>query len=150
MTGRADPPAAGLTPFHVAVPVHDLEAARRFYREIIGCREGRSAATWVDFNLYGHQFVCHAGAAAPVEPAARNAVDGDEVPVPHCGVVLGMQDWADLRDRLAAAGVEFLVGPRVRFQGEAGEQASLFVADPSGNVLEFKGFRDMGGLFDTD
>lgn len=133
-----------LTPFHLAIPVHDLAAARRFYGGLLGCAEGRSAARWVDFNLYGHQLVCHvADAAQAVQDHASNPVDGHEVPVPHFGVVLDLPRWRALADRLREAGVRFVVEPHTRFAGQPGEQATLFLLDPSGNALEFKAFADI-------
>jgi extradiol dioxygenase family protein len=142
---------AALRPFHLAIPVADLAAARTFYGGLLGCAEGRSDPHWIDFDLAGHQLVCHlvAGAAARAAPPT-NAVDDHDVPIPHFGVVLTMPEWHALADRLRAAGVAFVVEPHVRFAGLAGEQATLFIADPSGNVLEFKGFRDLGQLFATD
>ncbi|GHA79537.1 VOC family protein [Cognatilysobacter bugurensis] len=139
-----------LTPFHLAIPVHDLAAARAFYGGLFGCREGRSSERWVDYDLFGHQLVCHQvdGMAPPV--AGDNAVDGHDVPVPHFGVVLEMDDWQALADRLRAAGVTFGIEPHVRFKGQPGEQATLFLLDPSGNALEFKAFADIEGqLFAT-
>lgn len=135
-----------LTPFHVAVPVRDLEEARRFYGGVLGCPEGRSDADWVDFDLYGHQFVCHRNLA--LGPSGQvdhhtNPVDGDRVPVPHFGVVLPMEAWHALADRLRAHGVRFVVEPHLRFAGKPGEQATFFLLDPSGNALEFKAFRDL-------
>ncbi|MEE4186182.1 MAG: VOC family protein [Gammaproteobacteria bacterium] len=135
-----------LRPFHVAVPVHDLAAARTFYGGLLGCAEGRSAAAWVDFNLYGHQFVCHR-VPATAAVAATNPVDGEQVPVPHYGVVLGWDEWEALAARLQSAGVKFVVPPTVRFAGLPGEQATLFLCDPSGNALEFKALRDPAALF---
>jgi extradiol dioxygenase family protein len=134
-----------LTPFHLAIPVHDIAAARAFYGGLFGCAEGRSAARWVDFDLYGHQLVCHQvdGMQPPV--AGDNPVDGHDVPVPHFGVVLELPDWHALADRLAAAGVRFVIEPHVRFAGQPGEQATLFLLDPSGNALEFKAFADIEG-----
>jgi extradiol dioxygenase family protein len=126
--------------------VHDLAAARAFYGELLGCAEGRSAPEWVDFNLYGHQFVCHRVPQAPA-PAATNPVDGEQVPVPHYGVVLAFDEWELLAARLRAAGVQFVVPPTVRFAGLPGEQATLFLRDPSGNALEFKALRDPAALF---
>ncbi|WP_375428225.1 VOC family protein [uncultured Sphingomonas sp.] len=138
-----------LRPFHLAFPVHDLAAARGFYRGTLGCREGRSSASWIDFDLFGHQIVAHLDPAAkPV--ATSNAVDGHDVPVPHFGVVLGLDDWRTLADRLAAAGVAFGIPPHVRFAGQAGEQATMFFRDPSGNALEFKAFADDARLFATE
>ncbi len=142
-----------LTPFHIAVQVRDLAEARRFYKEVLGCTEGRSAAHWVDFNLFGHQFVCHLN--PELGPRGRigalyNPVDGDRVPVPHCGVVLEMPAWTALAERLRSQGVEFVIEPHVRFKGAPGEQATMFLLDPSGNALEFKSFRDISAqLFAT-
>lgn len=133
-------------PFHLAFPVHDLAAARAFYGGLLGCPEGRSSAEWVDFNLYGHQVVAHL-AAHEARAASTNAVDGDQVPVRHFGVVLPMDEWQALAERLRAAGVRFVIEPHVRFQGEVGEQATMFFLDPSGNALEFKAFRDIASLF---
>ena len=137
---------AELRPFHVAVPVDDLAAAREFYGGLLGCREGRSADTWVDFDLFGHQFVCHLSpAAARVD--SSNPVDDHDVPVPHYGVVLDMDDWRRLADRLIASGQDFVIEPYIRFRGQTGEQGTLFIRDPSGNALEFKGFRSLDQLF---
>lgn len=140
---------APLRPFHVAVPVHDLDAARRFYGGLIGCREGRRDTGWIDFDLYGHQFVCHLvpGYAGP-GASQSNPVDGHDVPIPHYGVVLSMPDWTELAGRLRAAGVQFVIEPQLRFAGRPGEQGTLFLLDPSGNALEFKGFRDLRLLFE--
>jgi uncharacterized protein len=135
-----------LTPFHLAIPVHDLAAARTFYGDLLGCREGRSSETWVDFDLYGHQLVAHLSPATS-GIAARNAVDGHDVPVPHFGVVLTMPAWQSLAERLRQASTQFVIEPYIRFQGQPGEQATLFLLDPSGNALEFKAFADMGQLF---
>ncbi|QYE34784.1 VOC family protein [Polymorphobacter sp. PAMC 29334] len=134
-----------MTPrFHLAFPVDDLAAARGFYGGALGCGEGRSAETWVDFDLYGHQLVAH---LAPGSLIHRNAVDGDAVPVPHFGLVLGWDDWEALRDRLVAANQQFEIEPHIRFKGETGEQATMFLFDPAGNALEFKAFKDIGQLF---
>ncbi len=135
-----------LPPFHLAFPVDDLAAARRFYGDLLGCREGRSAEQWVDFDLHGHQIVAHLAADA-VRARATNPVDGDDVPVPHFGVVLAMDEWRGLADRLQGAGVEFVIAPTVRFAGEPGEQATMFLLDPAGNALEFKAMADPGKLF---
>jgi uncharacterized protein len=134
-------------PFHLAFPVHDLAAARAFYGGLLECPEGRSSPHWVDFNLYGHQIVAH---LAPEESghAATNAVDGDEVPVRHFGVVLSMEEWESLAERLSGR-VQFVVQPHIRFKGEVGEQATMFFLDPSGNALEFKAFADPARLFAT-
>jgi extradiol dioxygenase family protein len=135
-----------LPPFHLAFPVHDLAAARRFYGELLGCPEGRSSDEWVDFDFYGHQIVAH---LAPEEVGHRstNAVDGDAVPVRHFGVVLELAAWQVLAAKLEAAGVRFIVAPHVRFEGQVGEQSTMFFLDPSGNALEFKAFRDPSRLF---
>ena len=143
-----------MTPrFHLAFPVDDLAAARAFYGGVLGCGEGRSADTWVDFDFHGHQLVAHLAPPAARERGApnpalhRNAVDGDAVPVPHFGLVLDWDAWEALRDRLAAAGTRFEIEPHVRFQGKPGEQATMFLFDPAGNALEFKAFRDIGQMF---
>jgi extradiol dioxygenase family protein len=135
-----------MPPFHLAFPVHDLAAARRFYGELLGCPEGRSSPEWVDFNFYGHQIVAH---LAPGEcgPAATNAVDGHGVPVRHFGVVLSLPQFHALADRLRAAATQFVIEPYVRFKGEPGEQATMFFLDPSGNAVEIKAFADLESLF---
>lgn len=135
-----------MPPFHLAFPVHDLAAARAFYGGLLGCPEGRSSDAWIDFDFYGHQIVAHLD-PAEARRAATNPVDGDDVPVRHFGVVLPMDAWHALADRLKAAGVRFAIEPHIRFQGEVGEQATMFFYDPSGNALEFKAFADMGRLF---
>ena len=137
-----------LRPFHLAFPVHDLAAARAFYGGTLGCPEGRSADTWIDFDLFGHQIVAHLDPAA-TRPAVSNPVDGHDVPVPHFGVVLTMADWRALATRVAAAGVTFGIAPHVRFAGQPGEQATMFFRDPSGNALEFKACADDTMLFAT-
>jgi hypothetical protein len=136
---------APLSPFHLAFPVHDLAAARRFYGELLGCPEGRSSDEWVDFNFYGHQIVAH---LAPEEIGAvgRSAVDGHGVPVRHFGIVLPMKEWQALAERLKGR-VEFVIEPYVRFAGLPGEQATMFFLDPSGNALEVKAFQDITKLF---
>ena len=135
-----------LPPFHLAFPVDDLAAARRFYGELLGCPEGRSAEDWVDFDLYGHQIVAHlAPESAPRR--ATNEVDGEHVPVPHVGLVLAMRDWKGLAAKLQEAGVEFVIEPTVRFAGQPGEQATMFLLDPAGNALEFKAMADPAKLF---
>jgi len=133
-------------PFHVAVPVNDLSACRQFYTEVIGCTVGRTSNEWVDLNLFGHQFVLHYKANHTNE-WHRNAVDGHAVPVPHYGVVLDWETWHAFADRLNKHQVEFVIEPYIRFQGEVGEQATLFFADPSGNALEFKAFKQPDQLF---
>lgn len=131
--------------FHLAFPVNDLATARSFYGGVLGCKEGRSSERWIDFDLYGHQIVAHLAPDAGIK--ASNEVDADSVPVPHFGIVLPMDEWRELADRLAASGVEFLIEPKVRFVGEVGEQATMFFLDPSGNALEFKSFADMSQVF---
>lgn len=132
--------------FHLAFPVHDLAAARAFYGDLLGCPEGRSAADWIDFDLFGHQIVAH---LAPDEAGHRNTspVDGEQVPVRHFGVILDMATWEGMAERLRAGGVTFLIEPQIRFKGEAGEQATLFFLDPSGNALEFKAFASDNMVF---
>jgi uncharacterized protein len=135
-----------LTPFHIAVQVRDIEEARRFYRDILGCSEGRSAPDWVDFNLYGHQFVCHLNPNLGRHGKLTshfNPVDGHGVPVPHCGVVLRPAQWTALALRIQQHGVEFVVEPHTRFKGQTGEQSTMFFLDPTGNALEFKAFNDI-------
>lgn len=134
-------------PFHLALPVHDLAAARRFYGETLGCREGRSAERWVDYDLFGHQLSLHLADTAGIR--AHNPVDGDAVPIPHFGVILPWHDWHAFAARLNNSGIEFVIAPRIRFQGQVGEQATLFFLDPSGNALEFKSFRDPSSVFAT-
>jgi uncharacterized protein len=135
-----------LSPFHVAFPVHDLELARAFYGETLGCPEGRSSDEWVDFNFYGHQIVAH---LAPEETgqARRNTVDSHGVPVRHFGIVLPMSEWEALAARLRTKGLRFLIEPYIRFKGQPGEQATMFFLDPSGNALEIKAFADITKLF---
>lgn len=135
-----------LSPFHLAFPVHDLAAARAFYGGLLGCPEGRSSAQWVDFDFYGHQLVAHLVPDAKAR-AASNPVDGHDVPVPHFGLVLGMADWEKLAARLEAAEVDFAIPPTVRFRGQAGEQATMFFRDPSGNALEIKAMANPANLF---
>lgn len=137
-----------LAPFHLAIPVYDLAAARHFYGERLGCAEGRSSEHWVDFDFFGHQLVIHeAPKMAYQEAAHSNPVDGHDVPVPHFGVVLDWADWELLAARLREASTAFVIEPYVRFQGQVGEQATLFLLDPCGNALEFKAFKDMSQLF---
>lgn len=139
-----------LRPFHLAFPVHDLAAARAFYGGTLGCAEGRSAESWVDFDLYGHQLVAHLDAERAPADVTSNPVDGHDVPVPHFGVVLSWDEWHALSARLEAAGIAFGIAPHVRFVGQPGEQATMFFRDPSGNALEFKTFRDPAKLFATE
>ena len=136
-----------LEPFHLAVPVHDLAEARRFYGGLLGCAEGRSSPHWVDFDLFGHQLVVHLDESGAVRRPIHNAVDGKDVPIPHFGVVLEWNRWHQLADSLRAAGVVFGIEPGIRFKGQVGEQATMFFQDPSGNALEFKAFRDPAQLF---
>lgn len=136
-----------LRPFHLAFPVHDLDAARGFWGEAMGCPEGRSAEDWIDFNFFGHQIVAHKVAEIAAPDAGRNAVDGHAVPVPHFGIVLEMKDWRTLASRLIEAGTTFDIEPHVRFEGQPGEQATMFFRDPSGNAIEMKAFEDLGQLF---
>ena len=135
-----------LHPFHLAFPVRDLNEARAFYGGLLGCPEGRSSPEWIDFDLYGHQVVAH---LAPDQAghASTNAVDGDNVPVRHFGVVLPMAEWEALAERLQAAGQRFIIEPQIRFKGQVGEQATRFFLDPSGNAIEFKAFKDLSSLF---
>ncbi len=137
-----------LRPFHLAFPVRDIAEARRFYGGLLGCPEGRSSGHWIDFDFFGHQVVAHHAPAA-ADPPRHNPVDGHDVPIPHFGVVLAMDDWKALRDRLRQAEVTFVIEPYIRFEGQVGEQATMFFLDPSGNALEFKAFRDDAQLFAT-
>jgi extradiol dioxygenase family protein len=139
---------AELPPFHLAFPVHDIEAARAFYAGLLGCPEGRSAGQWVDFDFYGHQIVAHLSSDAKPR-AHHNPVDGHDVPVPHFGAVLKMDDWKALAARLEAAGTDFVIAPTIRFAGLPGEQATMFFLDPSGNALEIKAMANPDNLFAT-
>ena len=134
-----------LTPFHVAFPVDDLQKARAFYGALLGCEEGRSAESWIDFNLFGHQIVAHYKPGRSEKH--HNDVDGHDVPVPHFGVVLTMAEWEKLAKRLKDAKVDFVIEPHIRFKGEIGEQATMFFLDPAQNALEFKAFADMDQIF---
>ena len=135
-----------LRPFHLAFPVLDLEEARDFYMNTLGCSIGRESDQWIDFNLYGHQVVAHLS-PNEIKDESRNQVDGDEVPVRHFGVILENNEWQKLVDRLKTKGEDFLIEPRVRFEGKSGEQRTLFILDPSGNALEFKSFAHDGHIF---
>ena len=135
--------------FHLAFSVNDLSAARSFYEGVLGCGVGRSDTHWIDFDLYGHQIVAHLD-EAKVDRAISNAVDGDDVPVPHFGLILSWPDWELLADRLQGAGMAFVIEPHVRFKGLPGEQATMFFRDPSGNALEFKAFRNDSQIFATE
>ncbi|MFN4281525.1 MAG: VOC family protein [Alphaproteobacteria bacterium] len=136
-----------LRPFHIAFPVDDLAAARRFYGGVMRCPEGRSSESWIDFDLFGHQIVAHLDPAKKAGEKIHNPVDGHDVPVPHFGVVLEMGDWQALAERLRAGGVKFVIEPTIRFKGQVGEQATMFFLDPAGNALEFKAFADLSQLF---
>lgn len=138
-----------LSPFHLAFPVHDLAVARDFWIDVMGCSEGRSSEHWVDFDFYGHQIVAHFVPGCENRSDATNPVDGHGVPVPHFGVVLDMDAWKALAERLKAAGTQFGIEPYIRFAGQAGEQATMFFKDPSGNAIEMKAFADRSKLFAT-
>ena len=134
-----------LSPFHLAISVHDLALCRKFYGKILGLEEGRSSTEWIDFNLYGHQLVIHE--MGTKNELNHNQVDGHGVPVPHFGVVLNMNDWEELANRLISKSVKFVIEPYIRFKGEVGEQATMFFLDPSNNALEFKAFKNLENLF---
>jgi extradiol dioxygenase family protein len=135
-------------PFHLAVPVHNLDKARWFYGEVMGFAEGRSSDHWIDYDFYGHQFVVHLDTSLELDKdQVSNPVDGHDVPIPHFGVVLRMEDWEDLASRMKAVDTKFIIEPYIRFKGEPGEQATMFFCDPSGNALEFKAFKDLSMLF---
>lgn len=135
-----------LTPFHIAIPVYNLEACRTFYRDILNCEEGRSSDHWVDFNLFGHQLVIHYKPKSE-ELLHTNAVDGKNVPIPHYGVVLEWDTFHEFAEDLKSKGIEFIIEPYIRFKGQTGEQATMFFLDPAGNALEFKAFKDINQLF---
>ncbi len=136
-----------LQPFHLAIPVSDVAQNRIFYRDLLGCSEGRNSEHWVDFNFFGHQLVIHYKESMQQHAATSNPVDGHDVPVPHFGVVLGWQQWHDFAERLRQHNIQFVIEPYIRFKGEVGEQATLFFKDPSGNALEFKAFKNIDQLF---
>ena len=131
-----------INPFHLAIQVHDLNKARKFYRRVLGCSEGRSSTAWIDFNLYGLQLVCHLNTDMALQTHS-NPVDEHDVPVPHFGVVLNMDDWEELAQRLKDQKLDFIIEPYIRFKGQTGEQGTMFFSDPSGNAIEFKAFRDI-------
>jgi len=135
-----------LSPFHLAIPVHNLEACRAFYRDLLGCKEGRSSDHWVDFNFYGHQLVIHYKPKTD-DGLHTNPVDGKNVPVPHFGVVLPWETFHEFASRLKTQNIKFIIEPYIRFKGEVGEQTTMFFTDPSGNALEFKAFKDINQLF---
>ena len=137
-----------MRPFHLAFPVDDLEKTREFYTNVLGCSEGRSSDRWIDFDMYGHQVVAHL--IDKVESVQTNPVDGDDVPASHFGVILDMEDWESLSERLKSSGMNFISEPHLRFIGEAGEQATMFFLDPCGNALEFKAFKNDDMIFATD
>jgi uncharacterized protein len=136
-----------LQPFHLAIPVTSLEPSRTFYREVLGCEEGRSSDHWVDFNFFGHQLVLHVKETSTVTSENTNPVDGKDVPIPHFGVVLSMEQFEAFSVRLKEKDVTFIIAPYIRFQGKTGEQATMFFKDPSGNALEFKAFKNIDQLF---
>lgn len=136
-----------LNPFHLAIEVHSLNKARKFYGNVLGCKEGRSDSKWIDFNLYGHQLVCHLNEKMKISNVL-NYVDGDKVPIPHFGVILNMDDWKILADHLSKRSLNFIIKPHIRFKKQPGEQATMFFFDPSGNAIEFKAFHNIkSGLF---
>ena len=135
-----------ISPFHIAIPVHNLDECRTFYREVLKCQEGRSSDHWVDFNLFGHQLVIHYKPKSK-EELHSNPVDGKDVPVPHYGVVLPWDTFHTFATELKDKGISFVIDPYIRFEGQVGEQATMFFLDPAGNALEFKAFKDMGQLF---
>jgi len=137
-----------MRPFHLAFPVDNLATTREFYTEILGCKEGRSSDRWIDFDMYGHQVVAHL--IDKVEDVQTNSVDGDDVPASHFGVILEMQQWNKLSERLKELGTKFIIEPHIRFKGEAGEQATMFFLDPCGNALEFKAFNNDKQIFATN
>ena len=137
-----------MRPFHLAFPVDNLEKTRGFYTKTLGCNEGRSSDRWIDFDMYGHQVVAHL--VDELDDVATNAVDGDNVPSSHFGVILEMEQWNQLADNLVKLGIEFIIEPHIRFKGESGEQATMFFLDPCGNALEFKAFKSDDMIFATD
>lgn len=135
-----------LSPFHIAIPVHNLDECRTFYRDVLNCEEGRSSDHWVDFNFFGHQLVIHYKPKSE-DSLHTNPVDGKAVPVPHYGVVLPWETFQSFADDLTSKGIQFIIEPYIRFKGLVGEQATMFFLDPAGNALEFKAFKDLGQLF---
>ena len=136
-----------LLPFHLAIPVHDLEKSRNFYKNILGCDEGRSSDHWVDFNLFGHQLVIHYKEKS-TEKSKTNPVDGKDVPIPHFGVILEWNQFHNFSNQLIEKGITFIIDPYIRFKGLPGEQATMFFKDPCGNALEFKSFKDFNQIFE--
>ena len=138
-----------MNPFHLAIPVKNLKVTRAFYKEVLECTEGRNAEKWVDFDFFGHQLVLHEKSDLAFKDIREsNEVDGHDVPVPHFGVVLDWEDWIKLSERLKAQKIKFIIEPYIRFEGEVGEQATMFFLDPEGNAIEFKAFKDIGQLFE--
>ena len=137
-----------LKPFHLAIPVNDLESAKNFYHGLLGCDIGRSSSEWIDFNFFGHQLVCHLSNGLSSE--TTNLVDSNNIPVPHFGLVLSWDDFKSITSDLNEKKIEFLIEPTVRFKGEVGEQATAFLRDPSGNAIELKSFKDMDNLFRSE
>jgi len=137
-----------MRPFHLAFPVDNLEKTREFYTKILGCKEGRSSDRWIDFDMFGHQVVAHL--VDGLEETQTNPVDGDDVPASHFGVILDLEDWEKLSNRLNKIDMKFIIEPHVRFKDEAGEQATMFFLDPCGNALEFKAFKSDDMIFATD
>lgn len=136
-----------ITPFHVAVPVDNLDAAREFYTKVLDCKEGRSSDQWIDFDLYGHQYVVHYKPKEDKDSVHHNPVDGHSVPIPHYGVVLEWETWEALAAKLKHLNITFVIDPYIRFEGQPGEQATMFFLDPAGNALEFKAFKNIDQLF---
>jgi len=134
-----------LTPFHLAIPVHNIKEAKKFYGFLLNCKQGRSSETWIDYNFFGHQLVVHLD--VKMKPKSFNSVDGQNVPVPHFGIVLYWEDWELMREKLEKLNIDFIVKPYIRFKGKIGEQATMFFLDPSGNALEFKAFKNIDQLF---
>ena len=139
-----------LYPFHLAIPVTDIPGTRKFYLEVLGCGVGRSTDSWIDFDFYGHQVSAHVAPGEIISHPQTNLVDGEDIPVRHFGVILDRDAWERLKQRLEQNGAEFLIEPQIRFKGQVGEQATMFISDPSGNVLEFKSFQDEAKLFATE
>lgn len=137
---------SAIRPFHLAIPVHDLEIARKFYGDILGCSTGRESENWIDFNFFGHQLVTHLDKKMLISDST-NIVDGDRVPVPHFGIILKKKDWDTLVQNLSSSNIDFIIEPRTRFKDNSGEQSTMFIKDPSGNALEFKSFHDDGHIF---
>jgi len=137
-----------MIPFHLAFPVKNLEVTRTFYEQLLGCKVGRTSERWIDFDFWGHQLSAHLTDAVITEPPA-NPVDGKPVPIKHFGAILEWEDWSLLSEKLKANGIDFIIEPYIRFQGEVGEQGTMFFLDPSGNALEFKSFKDPNQIFAT-